>query len=320
MYRYTRLHAANVSRFTSLTLDAYRTALTQLPEHQLAIGAFYLWQPVGLILISRSPDRKRAEVLSLSVISPHRGHGVASGLLAEAEHILAEEGFEQIDLRYTTNLDQVSALEHILQKRGWSPPITLRIVCETDVTRYVNGPLYTFQAPLPEGYEIFAWKALSPLERESILQRHASTPGGWFPEEVSPFAQEEIVEPINSLGLRFNGQVVGWLVSHRVSPSTIYYAEAFIAREHKGHGFGLMLAAESSRAHVDHILKTGEASRAFCHLMPASKWTALFTEMAKTNDSFKVFEFRASSCVLYNRLHAPLPIMPAEIPEHFLRG
>lgn len=320
MYRYTQLNATNVNRFTSLTLDAYRSGLTQLPEHQLAIGASYLWQPVGLILISRSPDRKRAEVLSLSVIDAHRGHGIASELLAEAEQILAEEGCEQIDLRYTTNLPQSSALEHILQKRGWSPPTTLRIVCETDVSRYVNGPLYTLQIPLPEGYEIFYWKDLSALEREAILQRHTSTPGGWFPDEVSPFVQEDIMEPINSLGLRYGHEVIGWLVSHRVSPTTIYYAEAFIAREHKGHGFGLMLAAEASRAHVDHIMKTGEASRAFCHLMPTSKWTAIFTELAATNESFRVFEFRASSCILYKRLQSPLPIMPAEIPEHFLRG
>jgi predicted GNAT family acetyltransferase len=273
-----------------------------------------------LILISRSSDHKRAEVLSISVVSAHRGHGVASGLLAKAEKILAEEGCEQIDLRYTTNLAQSSTLEHILQKRGWSPPTTLRIVCETDVTRYVNGPLYTLQTSLPEGYEVFRWTDLTALERDAILQRHASTPGGWFPEEVSPFAQEEIVEPINSLGLRHGNEVIGWLVSHRVSPSTIYYAEAFIAREHKGHGFGLMLAAESSRLHVNHIMKTGEASRAFCHLMPTSKWTAVFTALAATNDSFKVFEFRASSCVLYNRLQEPLPIMPVEIPEHFLKG
>jgi hypothetical protein len=83
--------------------------------------------------------------------------------------------------------------------------------------------------PLPSEYELFPWVELRPEERADILTRQRAAE--WYPETLSPFPEEERIEPVSSLGLRFHGQVVGWCITHRMKPDTIRFFRLFIRRD-----------------------------------------------------------------------------------------
>jgi hypothetical protein len=39
------------------------------------------------------------------------------------------------------------------------------------------------------------------------------------------------MEPVNSLGLRFDGQIVEWIITHRIAPGTTRYTALFVHKE-----------------------------------------------------------------------------------------
>ena len=53
------------------------------------------------------------------------------------------------------------------------------------------------------------------------------------------------MEPLNSLGLRYQGEVVGWLISHRIAPDTIRYTCSFTRQDLQKFGRHLGLMSEA---------------------------------------------------------------------------
>lgn len=68
-------------------------------------------------------------------------------------------------------------------------------------------------------FTFFPWQEITPEERLNLQKQQETSL--WIPDELSPFKHEENLEPLNSLGLRYEGEVVGWVITHRLSPDTI---------------------------------------------------------------------------------------------------
>jgi hypothetical protein len=79
---------------------------------------------------------------------------------------------------------------------------------------------------LPDSYSIFPWSEITEAERLALQKPEERFP--WIPETLIPFIHEENFEPLNSLGLRYQGELVGWMITHRVSVDTIRYACGFL--------------------------------------------------------------------------------------------
>jgi len=99
--------------------------------------------------------------------------------------------------------------------------------------------LYT----LPEGFEIFLWNTLTKQDRQHILDRQKRT--NWYPVHQSPLFNVPDFEPANSVGLRLYGEVVGWMITHRVHADVIEYSSLFVSPELQslGRGIHLIIAA-----------------------------------------------------------------------------
>ncbi len=108
---------------------------------------------------------------------------------------------------------------------------------------------------LPNDYEIFSWRELTAADRASILERQSLR--RWYPEQLSPFQQEDRIESLNSLGLRYHGEVVGWLITHRSAPDTVQYTALYVRRDIQRLGRGLALIAESLRRQIESDVPKG---------------------------------------------------------------
>ncbi len=208
--------------YSSLTYPIYRPQLQTINSdgHTVAIGASIGGNPIGLVLAEIQED-KSAKVLSLFVIQSYRHQGIGTALLTRLETELYSKGCTNVEFVYTTGQPTTSTVEHLLDKCGWSPPQSRRVICKASTHQMSNAPWMRRRWKLPASYSIFPWVEITPEERVVIQEQKTES---WIHPDLIPFKYEESLEPINSLGLRYQGQIVGWLITHRTAPDTIRYS------------------------------------------------------------------------------------------------
>jgi hypothetical protein len=150
---------------------------------------------------------------------------------------------------YRDDLPAREAFEKLLSTCEWPAPELHMTMVEGDKHFVCRSEWMRRNRPLPEGYGLFPWGELTEADRESILSRQAAAP--WYPESLSPFLHEQSAEPINSLGLRYQGIVVGWMITHRTRPDRFRYSQLFVSEDVRGLGVGFTLLRESIRLHCE---------------------------------------------------------------------
>ncbi len=91
---------------------------------------------------------------------------------------------------------------------------------------------------------MFPWSELTDAEKQQIQQTLD------YPTSLSPFENDSRLEPLNSLGLRYGEEVVGWIVTHRVAPDTIRYSTMFVAQRFQKLGRGVALISEALKRQI----------------------------------------------------------------------
>ncbi len=228
MYQFSLLNNAQAVCFQKLTYPTYRPLLNTLDANNsiIAVGVNLGLQPIGLGLAII--DKDDAEIISLFIHPEHRSQGLGKTLLNYLEIELQQRRYSQVRLVYISN-STTPALLRILKQLNWSTPQVRMLVCEGTKESIKDAPLLRINSCLPASYTIFYWIELTPEDREYIQRQQSISP--WYPEILSPFDDEKIIEHINSLGLRYHGQVVGWMITHRVAIDTIRYTKLFVKKE-----------------------------------------------------------------------------------------
>lgn len=257
----SRFDPEQAAGFSHMTYPAYRHLLDLQPgtRHQspddtrpirpLAVAARIGQQPVGLALaevsLSESAERAPAELLSLYVEKGVRGRGVGKALLAALEQLLGEAGETELRAVYMQGKASIKAVEQILASNGWSTPEPRMVTVKFMVEELYKAKWLHRYPPRP-GYELFSWMDLKPEEREEMIRSHEQT--GWIEPDLLPWDYDQHeYEPVTSVGLRFQGKVVGWVINHRLADDTVRYTCSFVRKDLQRVGAILPLYCESFR-------------------------------------------------------------------------
>jgi GNAT superfamily N-acetyltransferase len=223
-----------------------------------AVGASLFGRPVGLAIAVRgwaapgeydgiAPPATSARLLSITVARSHRRLGIGTALLAAVESAVRDHGVSEIASHFALPVgDAMTAVEALCRSAGWSAPETTMLQCRA-AHPLLEAPVMREQMALPPEYEIVDWVDLDDRERAHIRARQQAEP--WYPETLDPFHFEAELEVVNSLALRYRGEVVGWLITRRTSPLTMYYRSLFVRSDLARLGRGLALIAEAVRRH-----------------------------------------------------------------------
>jgi hypothetical protein len=87
--------------------------------------------------------------------------------------------------------------------------------------------------------DAFPWADLTATEREDLQARLEPDAERSIPQPLSPFQLSDTVEHDCSLGLRYDGRVAGWMITHRLAPEVLQYTCL------RGPGVGLSLLARA---------------------------------------------------------------------------
>lgn len=196
---------------------------------------------VGFALGVCEMSIERGRLASLFVKEEQRRQGIGSQLLAYLEAEFVKEGCVAIYTEFSDDNPFREAVEKILSKRKWAPPTLYMLNCYYRVQEF-HPPWWDRVHPLPETFQEFLWKDLKAEERKRLVHQAEQ----WtFHPSVSPIRQAETIEYQNSLGLRHEGKVVGWMMTHRVDADTIAYSALYIAPEYRHTGCAIRLLIDS---------------------------------------------------------------------------
>jgi len=254
-----RLDASEAPGLAAMTFPAYRHLLSleptvrhpgqgqQRPIQPLAVAAVRESTPVGLVVAEQPIDRsQRPELLSVFVPAAERNQGVATRLVAAVESSLAADGWSAVDAVYMTGKPGIEAMERVLAKREWTAPVTRSITVRFTPREAATAPWFNRVTLRDPSYEIFPWSELTPEEAAEIRRSHERAP--WIDQGLEPWNHDVYgFDAASSLGLRYRGTTVGWVINHRIGPGYVRFTCSFMRRDLSRRGRILPLYTESIR-------------------------------------------------------------------------
>ncbi len=244
MYKLVTLdNPLTASFYEAFTFPVFRSRLYIIEREGaiVAVGANSQHKPIGLAMAEILPN-SQSNILSIFVESSYRNQGIGTALLEHLIHELKLRNCQSAQIVYITGKPTTISLEKVLKKNDWTPPQPRMLVCNCD-RKMLTAPWLQKEYPLPPEFTIFPWTEITEQERISL--KNQSKNETWIPELLNPLAHENNFETLNSMGLRYRDQVVGWSITHRLSPTTIRYSCSYIRPDLQRIGRILALYAES---------------------------------------------------------------------------
>ncbi len=255
---YTPLDSEVARRFDGMTFPAFRRLLDLEPTvlhpeegdqrriQPLAIGAWADGAPVGLALGALPGDQEDAgELLSLYVLPAARRQGIADRLVSRFEDAVRDAGLSRLQTVYTTGKPGAGIFEHLIAGRRWSPPVTRMLVVKFTVAEAMTTTWYQ-KYRRRSSFEFFPWKELPRDELRRLQDSQAAT--GWIAEDLVPWKfAHRACEPHSSIGVRLDGEIVGWVINHQTGPESVRFTCSYIRRDLARRGRIVPLYSESIR-------------------------------------------------------------------------
>lgn len=242
MYRIEKFHAGTFDSYKHMTFPGMQYLLERT-ETENAVFAYtitYMNQPVGLSIGEINQQEESAEILSLFVEPTHRNRGVSTQLVKFIEDEVKAKGCQHLAMTYLSGKPTTYSLERVLQKCHWAEPQVHEIICKGHIDNGIKMPWVNKEGYFVNSYEIFPWSSLSNEEKMSIQKQKDK-----IPQDLYPLQYMANMERVNSIGLRYRGDVVGWLISHRIAPDTIRFTCSYIRHDLQKIGRNLGLMAEA---------------------------------------------------------------------------
>ncbi|HHP7231639.1 MAG TPA: GNAT family N-acetyltransferase [Xenococcaceae cyanobacterium] len=238
------LTTANTVEFDPLTFPSIkkRWQATKQRGYLGGVAAFLNEEMVGLVLVELLP--KTAEIISFFVTPQYRHQGIGCQLFSHLEKALIKLKCPRIQLKYRVSELTEKALESIFKKQNWETPRIDFLITKTTIEALSQAP-WVYKYPLPKKFTVFPWVELTNTEKASILKRKA------YPDTLNPFIEDPRLEPLNSLGLHYQGEVIGWTINHRIDSETIRYSVMFVEEKFQRMGRGFSLLTEAVKRQID---------------------------------------------------------------------
>ncbi|NOU91488.1 GNAT family N-acetyltransferase [Paenibacillus sp. LMG 31460] len=210
--------------------------LDPLPAGFIALAAMADGTRAGFALANVNAVRKEGIVHALHVMEPFHNLGIGTRLLMALEVRLREKGCITIIIDV---VEEPSAVESnsFLKNRGFSLQSAMYRMFAIRLPMIMQEPWLDL-LQMSESFTLFPWGELGKEEREKILLSQS------YPDELSPFVEEGMIDPTYSTGLRYGDEIIGWLIVQKLASNTILFKSLFVKAEFQHTGRSIALAAE----------------------------------------------------------------------------
>lgn len=244
MFTIQTLDAENLAPYTLMVAPGLRRSLLKAIDNpgQIILGASFWGQAAGVVMVHT--NNEHAQLTDIYVLPEYRRAGIGTALLAAAEEATAQAGAGKIHTVYRPD-EHTPAFKALLSKGGWPAPTLSHIVFwttrEQDALHLPWVQKYRFRPP----YQLVPLADVSEAEWSWIAERGET---GWYTPDLSPISRAvDAWDPETSLFLRYNGEVVGWVLTVREAPLQLLIEILFVDPPLQRLGKGFMLIGEVTR-------------------------------------------------------------------------
>ena len=203
---------------------------------------------VAFILAEVYPHNNTVQLYSFYVDPAYRKQGIGRSLFLFFQDVLLhQKKVGSIGCEFDQSLPECAAFEKILLAAGWPQPYFYLLRCFFDMSQF-NPPWFGKKLLLPAEVEIFPWEQLTEKDKKNIKNKQAQ---GWFHSYLNPFQGKIPIEELNSLGMRFQGNLIGWCITHRVEKDLIRYTSLYTDPVFQGRAWGIALLQKSLEIQIE---------------------------------------------------------------------
>lgn len=212
------------------------------------VAAILEGHAVGIALATAHTKIHIANIHCLAIEKRYAHADLAGRLLQSLTELLLDQKITFAHFIYSKEDSFSIILEEIFPKNSWQGPHPQIIECLFKRAEF-NPFWWHKNIPLAEGFEEFLFKNLKQEEQKDLIHRFEQ---GLIPSFVFPFGHEKsLIEYKNSLGLRYKGKVVGWMITHRIEPDKIRYSYLYLEDDFAYTRYWLKLLIDALKIHKD---------------------------------------------------------------------
>lgn len=221
----------------------------------LGVALFLDNHPVGVGLASLYTKVQNAHIHALEIAPQYNEPSLYQNLLQVITQKLIENGIRIATYNYFKEAPSTLTWENIFVDEKWNGPQPLMIECLFHRSHFDPDWWYK-KMHFEKGFEEILLKDLSPSEKNDLVRRWEQ---GSIPDYIYPLDREKAeIEYGNSLALRHQGKIVGWIVTHRLTPDLIRYSSLYLEDEFSSTGYWLKLLIDALYIHRDNILEANQ--------------------------------------------------------------
>jgi GNAT superfamily N-acetyltransferase len=232
-----KLTLDQISLFKQYAYPNFRSKLQEAvesPKHAV-LRATMFNQPAGLLIANRYDQESVCVVESIFVAARFRNMGVATRLFQAL--IENSKAYAQIHIDYFANLPEMSYLEKALYKAGFDHPQMQSMYFKTDLAALALAP-WIRRCKLSPELQMLPWKHMTEQQRKDLEEKRYYD----YPQGLSPFIQEEVIQASASIVLQRNdGVIMGWIIYHRHVEHAVLCRSLFITESLQDRGLGLSM-------------------------------------------------------------------------------
>jgi uncharacterized protein (TIGR03032 family) len=225
-----------IQQFNTITFPRLdqQAIVKKFNEPLLTILANNVKSYIGAVIIELHPNGV-AQLLSWYVLPSFRDLGIGEQLIKYANKVLVQNQFKQLNVNYRSDWTNVAKIEYIFNKNNFSSSLVASSLYKAKLEE-VAGASWIKPKYSNQDIHMFLWNTLTLAERQEILQKQEKTE--WYPSNVSPFEHEDKIEHSLSFGLKYEGKVVGWLITYTTNKDILEFSKLFVDRSILENGIG----------------------------------------------------------------------------------
>jgi len=202
------------------------------------------------VLAYFSEERSDATLLWLFVASAHRGQHIATALLRRLDAELRALGCRHVRTDYAVEGRNSVILERLFRNHGWENPVGSHVSCNVrrdDFRRLLQAP-WVQRCHLPRDFSLFPWCEAGEEELDALRRHSPDSP--LYRTRFDPFIPGKCVDPLTSVGLRHNGEIVGWMLTERRDPpGGLLYDRLYVMHRFQATSRAIPVLVESMKRH-----------------------------------------------------------------------
>ncbi|MGE5702200.1 MAG: GNAT family N-acetyltransferase [Clostridia bacterium] len=238
MITYTMLNRHNMDRFLPLWPEAFPMILATNSPEWFACGAEQERKAVGLVVAQYRSEERKGFIRHCSITPGVNHDEVKASLIHNLANNIAKRGGISVHHHFGAREEERERFSRFYLQLGFQQPVQAFHTVLLSAKQLAEAP-WIKNSRIPSAYSCFSWGELTLKERIQLERNE----GNWYPYELSPFHGEGKINLRYSLGLRYNGNVIGWLIVEPKSAETALIRSLFVREPYAQQGAGIRLFA-----------------------------------------------------------------------------